>query len=79
MVPPKVLDRLDSLIDDLLTESDLPASSLASILIAARDSVQEGYHLALARRVWDASNAIRDQHIDPLAAREPALDLTGVD
>ena len=58
----KVLDRLDSLIDDLLSESDLPASSLASMLMAARDSVMDGYHVALARRVWDAQNAIRDQY-----------------
>ncbi len=58
----KVLDRLDSLIDDLLSESDVPASSLASMLMAARDSVTDGYHVALARRIWDAQNAIRDHH-----------------
>ena len=57
----KVLDQLDSLIDDLLTESNLPACSLASMLIAARDSVRDGYHFALARRVWHASNEIREQ------------------
>jgi hypothetical protein len=56
----RVLGQLDSLIDDLLNESDLPASSLASMLMAARDSVKDGYHVALARRVWDASNAIKD-------------------
>jgi hypothetical protein len=53
----KVLDQLDSLIDVLLTESNLPACSLASMLIAARDSVRDGYDFALARRVWLASNA----------------------
>ena len=58
----KVLDQLDTLIDDLLNDSDLPASSLASMLIAARDSVKDGYHFALARRVCDASNAIRDRY-----------------
>ncbi len=58
----KVLDQLDSLIDDLLNQSDLPASSLASMLMAARDSVKDGYHVALARRVWDVSHAIRDQY-----------------
>ena len=58
----KVLDQLDSLIDDLLTESNLPACSLASMLIAARDSVRDGYDFALARRVWHASNEIRDQY-----------------
>jgi hypothetical protein len=58
----KVLDQLDSLIDNLLAESDLPACSLASMLIAARDSVRDGYHFALARRVWHASSEIRDQY-----------------
>jgi hypothetical protein len=79
MLSEKVLDRLDSLIDDLLQESDLPASSLASILMAARDSVQEGYHVALARRVWDASNSIRDHYVDSLGTIEPALDATAMD
>ncbi len=58
----KVLDQLDSMIDELLNQSDLPASSLASMLMAARDSVKDGYHVALARRVWDVSHAIRDQY-----------------
>jgi len=65
----KVLDQLDSLIDDLLNDSDLPASSLASMLMAARDSVKDGYHFALARRVCDASKAMRDRY---------AADLCGV-
>ena len=75
----KVLDRLDSLIDDLLNESDLQASSLASMLMAARDSVQEGYHVALARRVWDASNSIRDQYADALGVAQSTCDVTGRD
>ncbi len=58
----KVLDQLDTLIDDLLNDSDLPASSLASMLMAAHDSVKDGYHFALARRVCDASNAMRDRY-----------------
>ncbi len=62
----KVLDQLDSLIDDLLNDSDLRASSLASMLMAARDSVEDGYHFALARRVCDASNAIRDRYSSAL-------------
>ncbi|MGP0063382.1 MAG: hypothetical protein ACLQGP_07225 [Isosphaeraceae bacterium] len=55
----RVLDQIDSLIDDLLNDSDLSASSLASMLMAARDSVRDGYHVALARRIWDANNEIR--------------------
>ena len=62
-------DRLDSLIDDLLSESDLPASSLASMLMAARDSVMDGYHVALARRIWDAQNAIRDHYLASASSR----------
>ena len=37
--PSKILDRVDSLIDELLNDSDLSSSSLASILMAARESV----------------------------------------
>jgi hypothetical protein len=55
----QILDRVDSLIDDLLNDSNLSSSSLASILMAARESVREGYHIALARRIWDASNDLK--------------------
>jgi hypothetical protein len=66
MRPPKILDRVDTLIDDLLNDSDLSSSSLASILMAARESVSEGYHVALARRTWDASNDLKLRN-SPLA------------
>jgi hypothetical protein len=59
MASTQILDRLDSLIDDLLNDSNLSSSSLASILVAARESVRDGYHVALARRTWDASNDLR--------------------
>jgi hypothetical protein len=75
----KVLDRLDSLIDDLLNESDLPASSLASMLMAARDAVQDGYHVALAKRVWDASNAIKDHYAPPVGCSVSSESATGTD
>lgn len=58
----KVIDQLDTMIDGLLSEPCLPAASLASMLMAARDSVKDGYHVALARRVWDVNNAIKDQY-----------------
>jgi hypothetical protein len=57
--PSKILDRVDSLIDELLNDSDLSSSSLASILMAARESVRDGYHVALARRTWDAHNDLK--------------------
>jgi hypothetical protein len=59
MVTPTILDRIDSLIDDLLNDSNVSSSSLASILMAARESVRDGYHVALARRIWDANNDLR--------------------
>ncbi|QEH36952.1 hypothetical protein OJF2_55370 [Aquisphaera giovannonii] len=57
----KVLEQLDAIIDGLLDEGDLASSSVASILMAARDSIGNGYHLALAGRTWSASNALRRQ------------------
>jgi hypothetical protein len=55
----KILDRVDSLIDELLNDSELSSSSLASIFMAARESVRDGYHVALARRIWDAHNDLQ--------------------
>ncbi len=55
----RVLHRIDSLIDDLLNDGELSSSSLASMLMAARDSVRDGYHVALARRIWDANNQLK--------------------
>jgi len=55
----KILDQLDSLIDALLNDANLSSSSLASILMTARDSVRDGYHVALARRIWDANNDLK--------------------
>ncbi len=55
----KILVQIDSLIDDLLNDADVSSSSLASILMAARDAVRDGYHVALARRIWDANNDLK--------------------
>src|SRR6478672_6123163 len=55
----KILDRVDSLIDELLNDSEMSSSSLASIMMAARESVRDGYHVALARRTWDAHNDLQ--------------------
>jgi hypothetical protein len=57
----KILDRVDSLIDELLNDGDLSSSSLASIFMAARESVRDGYHVALARRTWDAHNDLKQR------------------
>jgi hypothetical protein len=59
MASSPILDRVDSLIDDLLNDGNLSSSSLASMFMAARESVRDGYHIALARRMWDASNDLK--------------------
>ena len=64
----QILDRVDALIDDLLSDSNLYSSSLASILVAARESVSDGYHIALARRMWDASNDLKLRQGQTLAS-----------
>jgi hypothetical protein len=57
------IHQLDCLIDDLLNEADVSSSALASMLTAARDSVRDGYHVALALRVWEASNVLKNQYL----------------
>ena len=61
MGPTRVLHQIDSLIDDLLNDGELSSSSLASMLMAARDSVRDGYHVALRCRIWDANNDLKRQ------------------
>jgi hypothetical protein len=69
--PASVLRRIDALIDELLNESDLACSSVASIMMAARESVRDGYHVALARRIWDIHNdlSLRECPEDPKSGR----------
>jgi hypothetical protein len=76
MASSRVLHRIDSLIDDLLNDGELSSSTLASILMAARDSVRDGYHVALARRMWDANNDLkgRGQHRTRYRVDAPVVD-----
>jgi hypothetical protein len=59
MFPRALSDRVERLINDLIEEGGLDSASLASILVAAQDSVREGYCLELSRQVWLASNALK--------------------
>ena len=61
MFPAPLSERLDALIDDLIMEGGIESASLASILLAAKDSVKSDYHVSLSRRVWAANNDLR-QH-----------------
>lgn len=59
MVPVSLSDRLDAMIDDLIMEGGIESASLASILLAARDSLNSDTLLALSRTVWAANNGPR--------------------
>ena len=59
MFPALLSERLDALIDDLIMEGGVESASLASILLAAKDSVKSDYHVSLSRRVWAANNDLR--------------------
>ena len=51
MFPRSLNDRVETLIDDLIEDGGLATGSLASVLLAARDAVQDGYGLEFSRRV----------------------------
>jgi hypothetical protein len=59
MLPLTLKDRLDILIDDLILDGGVEAASLASILLAAKDSVQGEYHVTLSRLVWLSNNELQ--------------------
>jgi hypothetical protein len=59
MVSIALSDRLDSLIDDLILEGSLEAASLASILLAAKDSLRSNTLLSLSCQVWNANNTLK--------------------
>ncbi len=61
MFPARLRDRLDGLIDDLIVDGGFEAASLASILMAAKDSVKCDYHVALSRWVWTGVNEMKDE------------------
>jgi hypothetical protein len=81
MFPAALNERLDVLIDDLIMDGGVETASLASILLAAKDSVKSDYLVTLSRRVWAASNELkaeyaqdrarRGQFGDPVAAPSP--------
>lgn len=55
-------DRLDTLIDDLILDGGVESASLASILLAAKDSVESKYLVTLSRQVWAANNELRAEY-----------------
>jgi len=59
MFPSSLSERLDTLIDDLILDGGVESASLASILLAAKDSVKREYHVTLSRWVWTAVNEMK--------------------
>ena len=56
MLSAALYERLDMLIDDLIMDGGVEAASMASILFAAKDSVNRDALVGLSRRVLAASN-----------------------
>lgn len=56
MVPQRLNNRIETLINDLIEEGNVATASLASILVAAQGAVEGGYDVALCRHVWMASS-----------------------
>lgn len=67
MFSPTLSARLDVLIDDLILDGSVESASLASILLAAKDSVKRDYHVMLSRWVWAATNEmdLADREVRP--------------
>lgn len=55
-------ERLDTLIDDLIMDGGVESASLASILLAAKDSVESDYLVTLSRKVWAANSELKSEY-----------------
>jgi hypothetical protein len=69
--------RVETLINELIEEGGLDTASLASILVAAQDSVNHGYSVELSRRVWMASNELMPQESPDADASVSPLPIEG--
>lgn len=72
MFPAALNDRVDALIDDLILDGGVEAASIASILLAARDSVTRNDLVSLSRRVWSANNELLAAHAGKQHPAAPA-------
>ena len=59
MFPAALSERLDAMIDDLIMDGGVEAASLASILLAAKDSLHGNFLVTLSRKVWTANNELK--------------------
>jgi hypothetical protein len=61
MIACKLHDRLKNLTDALIEENDLDAAWLASVLVAAQDSIENSELGVFALRVWRANHARQEE------------------
>ncbi len=73
MFPAALNERVDALIDDLILDGGVEAASIASILLAAQDSVTRNDLVSLSRRVWVANNDLLAAHARKQHAVAPAV------
>jgi hypothetical protein len=71
MISRELQDQFQSLTDALIEEEDPDAAWLASVLLAAQDSINSGELAAFAVRVWRANQVVPD----PTAEIRPARDV----
>jgi hypothetical protein len=72
MIARKLHDRLKRLTDALIEKGDLDAARLASVLVAAQDSIENGDLGAFALRVWRANQAQQEPTAEMIARSEVA-------
>jgi hypothetical protein len=61
MIACKLHERLKNLTEALIEENDLDAAWLASVLVAAQDSIENSDLGAFALRVWRANQARQEE------------------
>lgn len=71
MFPAELGERLDVLIDDLIMDGGVESASLASILLAAKDSVRRDDLVTLSRQVWWANTELQSA-FERACGSEPA-------
>ena len=76
MFPVALSERLDALIDDLILDGGIETASLASILLAAKDSVKSDSLLRFSRQVWTANNDLKAAEAREEVLRSPSCEGT---
>lgn len=73
MLPERLHQRIERLIDDLIEEGNVATASLASIFVAAQEAVAGGYDVALCRHVWTGLRELELSREDPSSAGDDEI------